>query len=275
MTEVELGPYRLGIATEFGPRIVSLRRDDGPELLARLGSDSAIEYPGGTFHFHGGHRLWASPEIPEITYANDDHDCQVEHDGWTVSVVAPADSAGLVKTIEIDRDGDDLRVTHTITGPPESRPLAAWAITQFPLGGSAVVPIEGSDTGARPNRNMVLWPYTELDDDRLRFGRAMVAIDAHDGPALKIGVGPAPKRLGYLREGWLFVKEAPPTAGGDVPDFGAAGQVYVGQGFCELESVGELVDLGRRTASLVERWRVIPCLNESQALESILGGETR
>lgn len=272
MTEVELGPYRLGIATDFGPRIVSLRRDDSPEQLARLDPGSVVEYPGGVYRFHGGHRLWASPEIPEITYANDDHACDIRQEGETVSVFAPADGAGLAKTIEIRREGDHLRVEHTITGTPASGRLAAWAITQLPLGGTAFAPIAGDDTGPRPNRTLVLWPYTEMDDSRLRFGRAVAMVDARDGPPLKIGVGPQPQRLGYLRGGWLFVKEIVSAAREATSDFGALCQVYLGQGFCELESVGGLVEAGRRPASVAERWEVVGCDDEDHALELVQAG---
>jgi hypothetical protein len=272
LTEVELGPYRLGIANDFGPRIVSLRRDDGHELLAQLDSNEVIEYPDGIYRFHGGHRLWASPEIPEITYANDDHVCKVIVEAETATVTAPTDGAGLAKTIVVSRDRDILTVEHTITGKPTSGGVAAWAITQYPLGGTAFIPMEGGDTGPRPNRNVVLWPYTKLDDPRLRFGEAVAIVEARDGPPLKIGVGPSPQRLGYLHNGWLFIKETVSPHPGASPDFGAVSQMYLGQGFCELESVGELVTAGERPASISERWGVVACDDENQALELISDG---
>ena len=49
--------------------------------------------------------------------------------------------------------------------------------------------------------------------------------------------------------------EADEPVEGVVPDYGAAGQVYVGQGFCELESVGGLSD----HPTLRERWTVRDC----------------
>lgn len=272
MTEVELGPYRLGIANDFGPRIVSLSREGGPELLAQLEPGKVIEFPGGVYRFHGGHRLWASPEIPEVTYANDDHACRVRQEADAVTVVAPPDSAGLAKTIAISRRDSDLLVAHSISGR-SPRQLAAWAITQFPLGGTAILSMAGEDTGPRPNRNMVFWPYTELNDPRFRLRKHAAIIEAGQGPPLKIGAGPAPQGLGYLREGWLFFKKAHERPGGDTPDFGAVSQVYVGQGFCELENVGGRVDVSTEAASIAERWRVVPCDDVNEALDLILGGD--
>jgi hypothetical protein len=274
LTEVELGSYQLGIATDFGPRIVSLRRDNGPELLARLDNSHAIDHPGGVYRFHGGHRLWAAPERPEITYANDDHACKVKVEEAKVTVTAPPDSAGLTKSVVISRDEDTLLLEHTITGVPGTPELAAWAITQFPLGGVAIVPVTGGDTRPRPNRNIALWPYTRLDDPRLRFGEAVAVVTADDGPPLKLGTGPAPQRLGHFREGWLFMKEVGSSPRKTVPDFGAVNQIYLGQGFCELESVGGIVDVGREPASISERWRVVACDDENAALDLVLGGET-
>lgn len=274
MTEVELGSYRLGIANDFGPRVVSLRRGDSPELLAELGYEHALEHPGGTYHFHGGHRLWAAPENPEVTYASDDHECEVSVEEGTVTLLAPSDGAGLTKSIAVTSRDDHLLVEHRMTGGEVSQQLAAWAITQFPLGGTAILPLAGEDTSPRPNRSLVLWPYTNLDDPRLRFGEAVALVTSGGGPPLKLGLGPTPQRLGYYRDGWLFMKENGSTPRGAVPDFGATSQVYLGQDFCELESVGELVDISEQPALVSELWSVQACEDEATALDLVLGGET-
>ncbi len=62
--------------------------------------------------------------------------------------------------------------------------------------------------------------------------------------------------MGYWRDGELFTKVVP--AAPDVPDRGAVAQVYVGQGFCELEGVGTLTAFGAGPATLVERWSARP-----------------
>lgn len=271
MTEVELGSYQLRIASDFGPRIVGLARHDGPELLAQLDSGHVIEHPGGIYRFHGGHRLWSAPEEPEVTYANDDHACKVSVERDTATVLGPPDGAGLTKSIVITAVGDGLRIDHTISGGREPRQLAAWAITQFPLGGTAILPLVGERTGPRPNRKLVLWPYTTLDDPRLRFSDRVASITASDGLPLKLGVGPMPQPLGYFRDGWLFMKEVSSTPAATEADLGAVSQVYLGQGFCELESVGELVDVSVRAASVSEQWSVVTCDDETAALEMVLG----
>lgn len=252
--EAELGPYRLRVATDFGPRITGLSRDDGSEVFAQLGEDSAIQHEHGTFVFRGGHRLWVSPEIAETTYADDRDECQVEVDESQVIVTGATDPAGFEKNVRITLDGDQLVVDHEVIPPGAGSPVAAWGITQVPLGGTAIIPVVGLDTSPQANRFLVLWPYSRFQDDRVTLSDNEILLEAREGPPLKFGVGPDPRNLGYLREGELFVKQIEPVEG-VVPDYGAAGQVYVGQGFCELESVGGLSD----HPTLRERWTVRDC----------------
>jgi hypothetical protein len=258
---VNLGPYSLEVATDFGPRITSLRWDGGSELLAQLPPEVSIEYDGGSYAFRGGHRLWASPEVPPVTYAPDDHECQITTGDGVVTVSAPVDRAGLAKEITVSRDGDSLLVDHRVTSPgAEGAPVAAWALTQFPLGGTAILPLIGADTAPSANRYMVIWPYTSIEDGRVTLYDDAVELEARPGPPLKFGVGPTPGRLGYFLDGVVFIKEIEPATGRVVPDYGAAGQVYVGDQFCELESVGGLTDLPRGQAALLrERWTVVDC----------------
>ncbi len=99
---LRLGPYLVEAATRFGPRLVSLRREKGPELFAQLSDDVAIDLPGSEpYRFHGGHRLWAAPEVPAITYAPDDHTCVVSAGDDELTITAPADGAGLVKQLTV------------------------------------------------------------------------------------------------------------------------------------------------------------------------------
>jgi hypothetical protein len=237
--------------------VTGLRREEGPNLFAVLGDEIAIpRRDGRPYRFRGGHRLWASPEIAAITYALDERGCEVTGDSTSVTVAAPPDEAGMAKEIELTIDGDELVVAHRIDNA-NAGAIAAWGITQLPLGGTALLSMEGSDSAPLPDRGLVLWPYTSLADPRMRFEDDAAIITAGGGPPLKIGLGPGPRRLGYLLDGSLFLKEVP--AAEDVPDRGAVAQIYVGQGFCELEGVGGLTPSDQGPALLVERWRVVEC----------------
>ena len=254
----QVGDYQVEVATDFGPRITGLRLGEGPQLFARLGPETAIEHAGGVFRFRGGHRLWVAPEHPEITYAPDDHECQVNTDDGIVSVVAPEDSAGVTKGISVAAKGDRLVVDHTLS--LKAKDVAPWAVTQFPYGGTAIIPFTAVDTSPLPNRCLVTWPYSSLGDGRIRFGPDRIEIASDDGPPLKLGTGPGSRRLGYFRDGFVFIKEGGTRLEGDFPDMGAARQVYVGQGFCELETLDILRDLTDDTvATYREEWWAKEC----------------
>lgn len=270
---IELGPYRIEIASNFGPRITSLRLGEGPEQFASLGKEVALEHPGGSFEFRGGHRLWAAPEVPDVTYASDAHDCVISEGEGVVTVTAPQDDAGLVKEITVSDDDGSLVVEHRLTSSSEyAMTVAAWAITQLPMGGTAIVPFEAEDTGSSANRYLVLWPYTSIEDRRVNLCDEAIEVRALDGPNLKLGVGPSPGRLGYYQDGVVYIKEIEPAADREVPDFGAAGQVYIGQGFCELESVGGLVDLSNGGEALLrERWSIAECADLDAAIQLTVG----
>ena len=272
---LRIGPYRLEAATEFGPRLTGLRRDKGPEFFAQLGEDVAIDLPdSGTFRFHGGHRLWAAPEIPSVTYSPDDHSCVVSTGDNGLTITAPADAAGLVKEMSVRLDGNGLVVDHRLTnagsGPAS---IAAWAITQFRLGGSALLPIGPSTVGDRfqADRSIAIWPYTNLTDPRLSWQEGTAVVQAIAGPRFKIGSGPSPGRLGYLIDRQLFTKEIAPAGAGAYADRGAVGQVFVDDSFCELESVGPIV--GLEPGSSVnhrEFWEITECADLATAYRRLL-----
>lgn len=270
MTEFELGSYRIRLATEFGPRIVGLSHEGGPQIFAVLDDDVAIDHPGGTYRFHGGHRLWAAPENAGTTYATDDHPCQVRRADGAVVVSGPVDAAGLTKEISIRSRGSALEVSHRISRQAGHGSLAAWAITQLPLGGIALLAVAGEETSPLPNRQLVLWPYTRITDPRLTIEEHVIVVEAEGDAPLKIGTGPGTVgRLGYLRSNQLFLKECIAASGDTIPDLGAARQVYVGQGFCELETMGGLSDA---EATITENWSVVPCQGTAHAIQLTTAG---
>ena len=266
MATVDLGSYRLEIAEEFGPRITGLTRDGGPDLFARLDDSVVIDRSDGpSFVFRGGHRLWASPEMPAITYAPDDRQGRWAQERDTVHIWAQPDPAGLTKHLAISFEEGLLRVDHEIVGA--RLPAAAWGITQLKLGGTAILTLPHADTAPLPDRSIIVWPYTDVGDGRLSIEDGHLAIEATGASPIKVGVGPGRHALGYWCDGWLFEKWSEAGAG-DVPDLGATSQVYVGQGFCELETVGVLRPPSE-PALLTEWWRLSPCPDLATAVDKL------
>jgi len=237
----------LFVTVEMGPRILGYLDERGRNRLAVL-PGSGLEGPGGRFRFIGGHRLWVAPERPAISYLPDDAECAVEVGVDDVLITAPDNGSGLERSLVVSPSDAGFTVEHIISNcdEKEAPTLAPWAITQLPLGGTAVVPFRPPSPTPDPQAShaLVLWSYTDPDDERLTIGRehALVRATAEMAPC-KIGVVPGSGRLAYVRDGDMFEKKATPPAGA-VPDLGAAAQVYTGAGFIELETLGPSVILG-------------------------------
>lgn len=63
-----------------------------------------------------------------------------------------------------------MELVHLITNTFEQpRQLASWGITMLPLGDGAFLLSIGSGLGLLPDRLLVIWPYSNWDDSRLRL----------------------------------------------------------------------------------------------------------
>ena len=245
------GHSTLFVTTSLGPRILGLT-GRGTNLLAVLPPEAGLEHPGGeVFRLVGGHRLWAAPEIPEITYEPDGRPCLVTSVGEGVRVQAPPDGAGLTKTLQIRTADDRWIVDHELRNDGV-RPIrvAPWAITQLRPGGRAFLPLGARGPGPQADRALVLWPYTDLADPRVLLERDGIGIDAIPGAGpLKVGAAPGHGRVTYRMQAEVFEKRLDADPSLPYPDRGAAVQVFVRDDFCELETLGPLVRLGAGEAT--------------------------
>lgn len=245
----------LAMTTDVGPRILAFS-GAGANLLAVL-PDDAIEHPGlPPFRFVGGHRLWAAPEVPASTYEPDDAPCSVEEVEGGVRVVgAVGPVTGLVRSIAVTPVAEGWRLRHAIRNAGSaSVEVAPWAITQVRLGGRAFLPLPPVGEPPRADRALVLWPYTDLADERYRFADGGVEVSGESGPATKVGAAPGAGWLAYRIDG-EELRIAAAVPGGVVPDRGAAAQVFTCERFLELETLGALARLAPgESVEHVETW---------------------
>jgi hypothetical protein len=304
------GHVRLAVTTNCGPRILffgwspdatrgqaggahSLRSGlpsvEGGNLLAEL-PDFMVQ----SFHFWGGHRLWAAPESLVHTYHPDDEPPlfrladEYPDRGVHLSAAHP-DAQQIVKEIEIvlAEDAPEVTLTHTLrlglplppyhmTNPPV---VAPWALTMFRLGGVAVLPLPHGPAdadGLLPNRLLALWPYTQVVDPRLTWGDRFLLVEGRPScPPFKVGWRSADGWLGYwlpdfqdLRgledlgglggrggAGTLFTKHFTPVPYADYPDMGCNAECYTNDQFIEIETLGPLAQIIMPQVH-VETWRL-------------------
>jgi len=259
---------RLEYLAGAGPRIVRLAPPGKPNLLAEL-PDFRVETPNGPFFFRGGHRLWRAPESLAETYRPDNEGQVVEKlaDGVRLSW---AGGGGITKSIELRLAPDRaalslLHELHNTTGATVT--LAPWALTQFRLGGTAILPqpVGNADpAGLLANRLLVLWPYTRLGDPRLVLRDDCLLIHAApDAHPVKVGTYNSHGWLAYWLDGTLFRKTFDVRPGASYPDGGCNSESYCNDRFVELESLGPLETLAAGgTARLVETWELYPDLEQ-------------
>ena len=248
---------RIDYLTSLGPRIIGLySKEAGTQLFAKT-PEAHWPTPHGEYYLHGGHRLWISPEDP-FYMCPEDH-VHVSTEGNRVALRSNVDASGLEKEISLRLDGNTVTVAHRLTWhgnqPIE---LAPWALTQMQLGGMAILPQSVTDTGLLPNRNLVLWPYSQLRDDRLELHDDLVLIHGRAAAhAFKVGNYNPYGWVAYALDRVLFVKRFATDDTLPYSDKGCNAESYVRDTFLELETLGYLTTIKPgETVVYDERWEV-------------------
>ena len=267
---------RVDYLAEAGPRLVRLMAAGSADNLLAEVPAAHWPTPWGEYHLHGGHRIAVAPEALGLSYVPDDTGLQREDLPDGVRLIRPIEAAsGLSKSIEVqlqpDRPALTLRqaVCNERTEPVE---IAAWSITQLNLGGIAVAPLRVTPlmNRQRPDRQLVLWPYSSWQDERLFADDDYVWIDAQTRAAeFKVGLL-ANGWLGYWRAGVFFLKRFDPQLERQHPDLNTNAQLYCNQNFIELESLAPLTVLEPGQCSThLETWEIYQAADVPPSIEGL------
>ena len=282
---IDAGAVRLVATTSVGPRVLALLTQDGANALVEV-PDMTLPCPGSDpIHLRGGHRLWAAPEDPRVTYRPDDDPVGVEEiPGGVRLVTRPDPVAGTSREMSIvvmgpERFTFEYRVVNTADRPQR---LAAWAITMMAPLGRAWLPFlagEFDPGGFQAQRNIALWAYARTDDPRFVLTDAAIELRAsaiaEHGITGSFKVGTSLRRgwLAHWRQGVLLVKRAGHDESRTYADMGTSGQVYSHPDFTELETLGPLTDLAPGEAAVHrEDWEV-HLVGEQEAERLVSSGD--
>jgi hypothetical protein len=239
---IENESLRVDYLTTTGPRIIGLyaKGVEGNLLAETPGVHWTT--PHGEYYLHGGHRLWTAPEDPFYICPEDSVRIAAEKD--RVTLISAADASGLEKEISFCLIENRVELIHRITWHgKESIRLAPWGITQLRLGGIALLPQPEMD-GLQPNRNLVFWPYSRVDDHRLELHDDLILLHGCGSEqAFKIGTKNTHGWIAGLFEGALFVKRFTLDNNESYPDMGCDVEAYVKDSCLELETLGPLTTL--------------------------------
>ena len=261
---------KLDYLAEAGPRLVRLSVAGSEANLFAEVPESKTPTPWGDYHFLGGHRLWHSPESLPRTYVPDNDNLVISEQPDGVILGCSEEPTGISKSIEIHLAADQPKITlihkleNTGLWPIE---LAAWALSQLSLGGTAIFPLPIGDVdpaGLLPNRQMSLWPYTRLTDERLELHDDFIIFHARPQlPPFKIGYFSQHGWAGYYNHGVFLRKTQDLHPELPYPDFNCTTESYCNDQFIELETLGPLQTLkpGEST-TLTEIWELFTDISE-------------
>lgn len=243
------------VTVDLGPRIIrfgyagsqNFMRDDRSAFEIKQDKEYTDFFgEGKKWENLGGHRVWISPESYPDTYLPSDN--PVEYEFTDVGAIfrgSPCISAGIQLTLEIKLDDDDanmqvlMRVKNISSA--EKR-FAIWGLTVSAQGGTLVIPMNTNDTGLLPNRIIAVWPYTDMSDNRIYWGKKYITVrqDNFVQP-IKLGCDLNCGSTYYCLNGEIFRKHydtGHPNA--EYPDGGCSFETYTNNEFIEIESLGIL-----------------------------------
>jgi len=253
------------VTQSIGPRVISLRYRGGENLFAEL-PDFTTETPAGLYHFYGGHRFWRAPEDLTLTYQLDDLPVEITPIQNGLLITQPTEpGTGLQKSLCMTIQDATIHIKHTLTNHSHA-PIhcAPWAITQFKPGGIAILPQSTAATGLLPNRQITLWPYTDIRSPHIVWENryTFVHADMAEG-ALKIGF-PNPRGwLAYWLAGTVFVKKVVFDPQAQYLDHGSSSECFCNHKFLELETLGGVTTLSPGASVChVENWELFGDVEE-------------
>ena len=245
-------------------RVIGLTPSGKPNMLANLIDFPPIPTSYGNLLIRGGHRLWHSPEAMPRTYIPDTPVTITELPDGVLLEARTEPGTEIRKRIEIRlaKDKPSITLTHTLINDGMwAIKLAPWAITQFRLGGTVIMPISIGNVdfnGLLPNRQFSLWPYASINDPRLKMGDDFVLFKADALlPPFKIGYFNPCGWMAYWLDGVIFRKTFKAQTKAVYPDNNSNTEMYCNDIFVELESLAPLVKLNPGLeVTHIETWDV-------------------
>lgn len=276
------------VTLDIGPRIIFFGFENGENILF----DSCEEFTsktdekyeklfgkGRAWNNFGGHRIWITPESWPETYTPDDKKVSYSvTENGAIFTKEPDREVGIAITLEVIMDSDDsnMRVNMKVKNISSSdKEFSIWGLSVSSKGGTLIVPMNTNNTGLLANRNISVWPYTKLNDERVYFGSKYVTLkqDPKNTHPFKLGFDLNCGNVFYVNHGDVFLKSFETNhPEGLYPDNNCSFETYTDNTILEIESLSEIKTVkpaGEYSSS--ERWSLLkqPCDVDFKNDESI------
>ena len=261
------GLIELRVTVDFGPRIIYCACTGMENMFfedtAKTPLGDKYEVFEDQHIVYGGHRLWISPEVVPRCYHPDNLPVtvtDVENGARFTAAVEKHNQIQKSITVTLDPDAPRVKVNHTIRNMGLwDIQLAPWALTVLAPGGLEVMPMPNRTTELLPNRNFTFWDYSELNDNRVYFGKDYMTLkqDASKENPFKLGYNNEGGWAAYFNRGQVFLKYFEPILGGFYPDNGCCFETYTNANMLEMETLGEIEELEPDDfVTLEEEWEL-------------------
>jgi hypothetical protein len=271
------------ITVDVGPRIIRYGFNGLENELCEIESTMGLK-GGDEWRLYGGHRLWHSPEAKPRTYEPDNSPVAWEQIPNGVRTVQEEETRTRIKKemqIVLSPENSEVKILHRLTNAgPWPVEISVWSITAMATGGKEIVPQECGDTGLLPNRILVLWPYTKMNDPRVQFGDRYIILkqDPEIHSPLKFGISNTQGWAAYFNHNHLFAKYYQHDRNALYPDFGASYETYTNDVMLEMETLSPLTMLEPGShIEHMEKWEIfnnVPMPGSDQKeIDKILAGK--
>lgn len=233
---------------------------------------------GAEWSVYGGHRVWMSPEDMPRSYFPDDLPISYEIKNDTVILTQPLDGwANVVKQMELKLSDNKVTVLHRITNKNDHPvEFAVWAISVMAAGGIEIIPFSGPDTGLLHNRNISLWPYTDMNDNRVKWLKDHIIL-THDRTVktpFKIGLDNRKGWAAYVNGQDIFIKRYHHIEGETYPDNNVSYETYTCDYMTEMETLSPLkAVVPGDSLEHTEEWSIVHIMDGSDLQSGLTVGK--
>lgn len=278
---VSNGKVELYATLDFGPHIICYRAVGGKNIFHEDLEDKVTKdlseygcFEGDTWRIYGGHRLWTSPEALPRSYYPENFPVQYHlHPDGVRLEQRRQEFVNIQLTMDLTMEEDgSVTIEHIVTNHSANPiKMAPWALSVLAQGGLEIVPMPEKDTGLLHNATLAVWPYTDMGDPRVTWGKRYFALrqDPAAETSFKIGLTNEDGFAAYFVHGDLFLKRFPFVEDCVYPDGGMNFETYTSDQFLEMESLGELTEVAvGASVSHKELWKLYPGVSAPETLDT-------
>ena len=183
------------------------------------------------------------------SYYPDNQPVKIEQTENTLSIIQNIEETTNIQKIiriHLETNGHNVNIDHILINkgmwPIE---LAAWALSIMTSNGRAVIPLPKKipfPKELQPNHSINVWPYTNLEDERIRFSNRFITIDQNPQAKLpfKLGADCQKNWIGYFVNNYFFIKKFNYDKNGRYPDLGSCVEVYTDNNMLEMETLSPM-----------------------------------